>query len=331
MQGMGTFTMPGETNSGILVVSRSAALVEVVDSSLRESGIAVRGAASIEDALTAICAPPPLSAALLDVEWGTTALEQLLAAVTAATEFHLFPVLLVCDEDQPPWRDRLAHGVIDDLVPRTMPPCQWRVRFEVALRSFRHTQECRRSRQCPTAMDLGIDPLTGLFTRKPFLSMFFRETDRVQRMNTSLSLMMFEIDNFAGLQQRLGVSAWNDLLKQAVMRVQRLLRSYDVFARLGAAAFAICLPGCTAMNAVSLAGRLQTEVFTPPFVTGTSTVRLTAGCGIAPSHGRSPLVVLREAEEALASAKATRPGAICSSRDPHPIHPPQDFLHLARQ
>ena len=71
------------------------------------------------------------------------------------------------------------------------------------------------------------------------LSMLFRETDRVQRMSTSLSLMLFEIDDGAHQEAHLGAADCEDLLRQAVGRVQRLLRSYDLFGRVGAAGFAL--------------------------------------------------------------------------------------------
>jgi len=52
------------------------------------------------------------------------------------------------------------------------------------------------------------------------------------------------------------------------------------------------------------------EIFAEPFQVREQRIRLTASFGIAPSHGRSPLVVLREAEQALQSAQASGPESI---------------------
>jgi diguanylate cyclase (GGDEF)-like protein len=307
MQDLEVIIMPGESHSdivvsGILVATPSAELIKVVQESLVGSGLAVRGAAGEEEAATAMLAPLSLSAALLDVELGKTALEGLLAAMRTGGEGRRFPIVLVCDEDLLSWRDYLYQGVIDDLVPRTMQTCQWGVRLEVVQRSFRRLQECEQLRQRALMTDSGTDPVTGLCTREGFLSMLFRETDRVQRMKTSLSIMMFEIDAFAAWQQRLGTWACEGLLKQVVSRLQRLLRTYDGIGRMGRSAFALCLPGCATVDAAALAERMRAEVFSPPFLAGSSAIHLTARCGIAASHGRSPLVVLRDAGEALASA-----------------------------
>ena len=170
------------------------------------------------------------------------------------------------------------------------------------------------------------DALTGLWNRAALLSMLFRETDRVQRMHTPLSLMLFDPDDFAHWNARLGPTACDDVIKQFVGRVQRLLRSYDLFGRIGAAAFALALPGCAAVNAVSLAERIRAEVLCIPFQAGGRAVRLTASFGIAPSLGRSPLVVLREAEQALEVAKANGVGAIRTSRDCFEREGPDEFL-----
>jgi two-component system, cell cycle response regulator len=108
----------------------------------------------------------------------------------------------------------------------------------------------------------------------------------------------------------LGVETTGDLILQVVGRVRRLLRSYDLFGRVSNAEFVLGLPGCSAVNAISLAERIRMEIFSEPFHVREQRVRLTASFGIAPSHGRSPLVVLREAEQALQSAQASGPEAI---------------------
>jgi GGDEF domain-containing protein len=64
------------------------------------------------------------------------------------------------------------------------------------------------------------------------------------------------------------------------------------------------------VNAQLLAERLRSEVFSAPFRTAGEVVRLSACFGIATSLGRSPVVVLREAEQALERAKAAGPESI---------------------
>ena len=67
------------------------------------------------------------------------------------------------------------------------------------------------------------DRLTGVYTRDAILTTLFRETDRVQRMNTSLCVILFDIDDFGHWNGRLGPAACDDLLVQVTERVGRLL------------------------------------------------------------------------------------------------------------
>src|SRR6266567_7542767 len=157
----------------------------VVESSLLDSGARVRAVGSDEAAIEAILGPEVPRLVLLDVDLPAMASEQLLAAVHAGRDDRRFPIVVISDDAIPPWRDRLAEGVIDDLFPREMRPFHWRVRVEQVLRRFRDMRELKHLRET-TGRD--IDPPTGLLNRGALLSMLFRETDRVQRMNTSLSL-----------------------------------------------------------------------------------------------------------------------------------------------
>ena len=91
-----------------------------------------------------------------------------------------------------------------------------------------------------------------------------------------------------------------------VGRTKRLLRTYDLLGCPGKA-FLVGLPGCSLRNAVMLGERIRTEVFGPCFNVAGELIYLTVCLGIASSHGRSPLVVLREAEHALNRAKDSGP------------------------
>jgi diguanylate cyclase (GGDEF)-like protein len=174
------------------------------------------------------------------------------------------------------------------------------------------------------------DQLTGIYNQPALMSMLFRETDRVQRMKTSLCLLLFEIQDSAQWRARLGAIARDDLMLEVVARVQRLLRSYDLFGRTGTEEFLLGLPGCTPANAVMLAERIRVEVFSAPFSYAGQPVRVSACFGIAASLGRSPVVVTREAAKALQIAKAAGPDSIQCAGD-CPMTEAAPFFSLASE
>ena len=63
-----------------------------------------------------------------------------------------------------------------------------------------------------------LDRLTGVYNRETLLAMLFRETDRVQRMNSAMCLVLFDIDDFGHWNSRLGVDACDELLCQVATR-----------------------------------------------------------------------------------------------------------------
>jgi diguanylate cyclase (GGDEF)-like protein len=318
------------TQPTFLLASQEPALLEAVEPVLTASGAHVEIVLSPETALTAITAPHPPSLVLLDVNLAAAqpgmSVEQLLAAVRASAGGHRFPIVLISDTVTPEWRDRLAEGVIDDLIPRAIDSPCWRLRLDMVLRTHHRMRELDQLREA-AALNAQMDPLTAVYNRATLLAMLFRETDRVQRMKTSLCLILFDIDDFGHWNSRLGAEACDDLLCQVVERTARLLRSYDLFGRTGKDEFLLVLPGCAAMNAMMLAERLRVDVFALPFHLEGAAIRLSACFGIASSEGRSPVVVLREAEQALQAAKDTGPDSIqCFGDDPQTQAAPVAFL-----
>jgi diguanylate cyclase (GGDEF)-like protein len=251
---------------------------------------------------------------------------QLLAAARAEASGRRFPIVLISDTVTQEWIDRLAEEVIDDLVPRSIEPAFLRLRLEAVMRNHRCSRELESLREA-AALNAQMDRLTGVYNRETMLSILFRETDRVQRMKSSLCVILFDIDDFGHWNLRLGPDACDELLCHVVARTSRLLRSYDLLGRAGSDEFLMALPGCTSVNAVMMAERLRMDVFSAPFRMNGDAIRLSACFGVASSLGRSPVVVLREAEQALLVAKATGPESIqCAGDFPEPHAAPVAFL-----
>jgi diguanylate cyclase (GGDEF)-like protein len=314
--------MPQGTQPIYLLASNDPALLAAIEPALLDAGVTPHIVLSAAAALDRLTLPPGPALALLDARLPGMDLNRLLAASAAAP--RSFPIVLISDTISEEWNDRLAEAIIDDLVPASIDPRHLLIRLDVAIRFRRQFDELEKLREAVLYRD-EHDRLTGAFNREAMLSLLFRETDRVQRMNTSLCLVLFDIDDFGHWNSRLGADPCDDLLIQIAARTQRLLRSYDILGRVGDDEFLAGLPGCTALNAVLLAERMRAEVFANPFHVAGKSVRLSACFAVAASQGRSPVVVLREAEEALALAKRSGPETIqCAGECPQAA--PVEFL-----
>jgi diguanylate cyclase (GGDEF)-like protein len=292
-----------------LLASAEPALLAAIEPVLLASGARVQVVLTAEAALAAITAPHPPALTLLDVTLPGISIIQLLANARASTIAATLPIVLIADTVTPELTDRLAEDLIDDLIPRAAEPAYYRLRIDQLLRARRLSMELETLRDS-ALRNAQTDRLTGVYNRETLLAMLFRETDRVQRTKASLCMVLFDVDDFGHWNSRLGSDACDELLCKVVARAARLLRSYDLFGRPGKDEFLVALPGCSAISAVMLAERLRHDVFSTPFRVSDQSIRLSACFGIATSHGRSPVVVLREAEQALQLAKTLGPESI---------------------
>jgi diguanylate cyclase (GGDEF)-like protein len=322
--------MTAHSSHTFLLASAEPALLAALEPVLAADGARVEVFLSAEALLPALTAAHTPSLAFIDVNLPgmdpSMTIARLLASAQAESSARSFPIILIAGTVTQEWIDRLAEGVIDDLVPRFIEPAFLRLRLEAALRGHRRLRELELLREA-AALNAQMDRLTGLYNRETMLSMLFRETDRVQRMKSSLCLILFDIDDFGHWNSRLGTEACDDLLCQVAARATHLLRSYDLLGRAGMDEFLMALPGCSSSNALMMAERLRVDVFSSPFHVDGDAIRLSACFGIASSLGRSPVVVLREAEQALLVAKATGPESIqCAGEGAHSDAAPVAFL-----
>jgi diguanylate cyclase (GGDEF)-like protein len=299
----------------LLLASSDPALLAAIDPVLRASGACVEILLSAEAVLASTAAPIPPTLALIDTHLSgldhglNSGMDHLLTAVRTNVSARRLPIILLADAVTQQGHDQLAEGVIDDVIPRAAEPAYWLLRVAMVLRAVDKAHELEALRET-ALLNSRTDHLTGVYNRETLLAMLFRETDRVQRLKSSLCMILFDIDDFGHWNSRLGADTCDELLRQVVSRSNRLLRSYDLFGRAGKDEFLIALPGCTFSNAVMLAERVRRDVFSSPFHIAGDVIRLSACFGLAESQGRSPMVVLREAEQALQSAKAIGPETI---------------------
>jgi len=156
-------------------------------------------------------------------------------------------------------------------------------------------------------------------SRDELIAAFFRETDRAQRMKTALSVILFAIDEWSDWLSRLERPVLAEAEDVLTARTARLLRCYDVMGRYGDGQFGLVLPGCNSFNAAGMAERLNFTVYGAAVRAGDEDLTFSACFGVAGSGGRSPLVVLRNAETALNNARIRGHGSIeRSSYDAEP-------------
>ena len=158
-----------------------------------------------------------------------------------------------------------------------------------------------------------------LLDRDELITTLFRETDRAQRLKTGLALVLCGIDGWEDWRSRLDKATVTEVEQEITKRIVRILRCYDSLGLFGDGEYCVILPGCNGFNAVRMAERFREDVFNSTIFARGEELQMEACFGVAGSGGRSPLVVLRNAENALQKARARGTGSIeRSSYDAEP-------------
>jgi diguanylate cyclase (GGDEF)-like protein len=103
---------------------------------------------------------------------------------------------------------------------------------------------------------VGLDPVTGLYTRPSLEQHLGKEVARARRQNTALSLATVHVDEFAHLTARYGKSAVDAALKELGRRLKKASRGSDIAARLGEDDFLLLLPECGVNEVKQVLNRL---------------------------------------------------------------------------
>jgi len=151
------------------------------------------------------------------------------------------------------------------------------------------------------------DALTGLANRAAVTLKIEEAAARQRRWGEPFTVLLLDLDRFKHVNDTLGHSAGDTLLRQAAARLKPLLRETDVLARIGGDEFAVIQSGEADQRAAAsrLADRII-DIISAPFGIDGNEVNIGTSIGIAlaPEHGINPDNILKMADMALYSAKA---------------------------
>jgi len=128
---------------------------------------------------------------------------------------------------------------------------------------------------------VNIDGLTEVYNHRFFQHTLEQEISRAIRHNSSLSLIMVDIDDFKMFNDTYGHQTGDFVLKDFAKTIRANLRNYDTLARYGGEEFAVILPGTAAVEATVVAEKLRQAVEGHIFTENRVEYRVTASFGIA--------------------------------------------------
>lgn len=101
------------------------------------------------------------------------------------------------------------------------------------------------------------DGMTGLRNRRALEHILINEISRVARFDTTLSLLLVDLDHFRQYNERFGPEAGDDALRHIARLLLAHARPYDHVARYAGEEFVVVLPNTEAQEAMFVAERLR--------------------------------------------------------------------------
>jgi diguanylate cyclase (GGDEF)-like protein/PAS domain S-box-containing protein len=152
-----------------------------------------------------------------------------------------------------------------------------------------------------------FDQLTKLPNRHFMLSHVDRGLSRARRADNSLALLYMDLDNFKNINDSLGHSAGDELLKQAAERIRSVLREQDTPARLGGDEFLIMLEELGNPEDAEVVADKLVKMFKKPFILDSRQVYSTTSIGISiyPDDGDTVEMLMQNADTAMYQAKSS--------------------------
>ncbi len=159
-----------------------------------------------------------------------------------------------------------------------------------------------------------VDGLTQAFNRRYFLEQLAREMGRCQRYGRKLTLGLFDLDDFKGVNDGRGHLAGDLVLTQLAGLVRDKIRREDIFARLGGDEFALALPELTLSQGLVVGEKLRKLVAKHEFLGRPQPLRLTVSMGMLEYRGKAvdAASLMRQVDEKLYEAKRLGKNRLCS-------------------
>jgi diguanylate cyclase (GGDEF)-like protein len=152
------------------------------------------------------------------------------------------------------------------------------------------------------------DELTGLRNYRYFKMELESELHRAARYEQPLSLLIFDIDLFKGINDRYGHSRGDAVLAELAARVSPQIRPHtDTLARYGGEEFAVILPQTDREGALAVAERIRKVVSETPFEAEVDEgvwVTISLGVTTYPDDAVTADTLFRSADWAMFRAKA---------------------------
>jgi diguanylate cyclase (GGDEF)-like protein len=149
------------------------------------------------------------------------------------------------------------------------------------------------------------DALTGLPNRPLFMDRLIVSLAQANRANHKLAVFFLDLDRFKDINDSLGHSVGDALLKAVAERIRRCIREGDTVARFGGDEFTLLIPKIDQIEDAAKIAQKIIETLKIPFSVYDRELFVTTSIGVSifPGDGLDPETLVRNADTAMYRAK----------------------------
>ncbi|MBZ9686544.1 diguanylate cyclase [Clostridium estertheticum] len=149
-----------------------------------------------------------------------------------------------------------------------------------------------------------IDKLTGTLTRRFLEEALSENVEKASGTSGVFSIIMFDLDNFKGVNDRFGHQTGDGVLRDVCKIVMDSIRKIDICGRYGGEEFIVILPGTDTNVASGIAERIRQSIENKKILGSKRELTVSMGIATYPNHGKWKQELVEKADQALYVAKA---------------------------
>jgi diguanylate cyclase (GGDEF)-like protein len=289
-------------NAAILIVDDLQANVRLLEEMLRGAGYTRVASTMDPREVCALHRENHYDLILLDVQMPGMDGIQVMESLKGIETGGYLPVLAVTA--QPTHKLRALQGGAKDFISKPFDLAEVLMRVHNMLEVRLLHQAANKYGKMLEALAL-YDPLTGLANRRLLSDRLSVALVHARRSTSAVAVVYLDLDGFKQINDMLGHSAGDVLLKLVAARLAATVREEDTVARVGGDEFILGLWHVSDADYAATVASKVIEAVSQPYDIEGHAVRITmsAGIGLYPVHGEDADTLMKSADLALYDAK----------------------------
>jgi diguanylate cyclase (GGDEF)-like protein len=244
----------------VLLVDDSRIVRTTISRLIRKS-FDVREEADGEAGWQAISTDPSIVIVFSDIQMPKLDGFQLLERIRSSQDPRVksVPVIVISGDEEDATKRRARAAGANDFITKTTDGTEILSRIDNLLHLVEAKQQLVVSKQAidETATK---DPITGTFTPHYLVIEGGKHFAHARRHGGSLSVLVFQIDTYGEITEKVGKAVADQLLARIAKLVMGTLRQEDSMGRVSAAGFAVVFPGTSSQQALAFARRMHEQL-----------------------------------------------------------------------